>query len=188
MDMPNWMKSGARKAREAAEAERARQEAQAKQEEQQRKYEAEYAAANTPEKLRETGTAMLIELIQTYPYVQVVDNLYWGKKWRFGNIELNSFYYIVQYCEGLKKTDLLVVPSLQRDAVKKALDARYQQLGGKNYVPVGANTPVAADVARFEQRMSGMKKEIGKQEEGKIRSYCRDVFMRLAQETLEKSK
>lgn len=191
MNLPNWMKSKTRKAREAqtaAAAERARQEAATRQAEMQRKYDAEFAAANMPEKLRETGTAMLIELIQTYPYVQVVDNMYAGKRWRFGNIELSSFFYTVEYCEDLKKTHLLTVPPLQRAAVHRALDARYRQLGGQNYVPVTANTPVAAKVANFEQRMSGTKNEIETQEEDELKRFCRDMFMRLAQEALEKSK
>lgn len=191
MKLPNWMKSKARKAREAdaaAAVERARQEAAARRAEQQRKYEAEVAAANTPEKLQETGTAMLIDLIQNYPYVQVATAMYFGKKWRFGNIEFNSFYYTVEYREGLKSTHLFCVPSSQQAAVDKALGTRYQQLGGKDYLPVSDITPVAAKIANFEQRMRGGKNKLENQEEAELRRYRRDMFMRLAQETLEKGK
>ena len=189
MKLPNWMKSKARKAREAAAVERARQDAAARRAEQQRKYEAEVAAANTPEKLEETGTAMLIDLIQNYPYVQVATAMYLGKKWRFGNIEFNSFYYTVEYREGLISTHLFCVPLLQQAAVNKALETRYQQLGVKDYVPVSDITPVAAKIANFEQRLLGTeKKKANKQEMAAIRQYRRDVFMHLARETLEKGK
>ena len=191
MKLPNWMKSKARKAHEAevaAAVERARQEAAAHWVEQRREYEAEVAAANTPEKLEETGTAMLIDLIQNYPYVQVATAMYFGKKWRFGNIEFNSFYYTVEYREGLKSTHLFCVPLLQQATVNKALESRYQQLGGKDYVPVSDITPVAAKIANFEQRIRGGKNKLEKQEEIELSRYRRDAFMRLAQETLEKGK
>ena len=192
MKLPNWMKSKARKQREAT-LERLRQEAVARQDERRRKHEADVAAANTPEKLKETGTAMLIELIRTYPHVQVVNNMYFGKTWRFGNIELNSFSYCVTYREGLQTTDLFIVPDLQEAAVAKALDARYQQLGGKSYVPVSAITPIAAEVAQFrenlKQHVSGMEKDKAeKHEEAAITRYNRELFTRLVKETLGKSK
>lgn len=172
MDVPNWMKSKARKAREAAAADARRQQ-----------IEAEYAAANTPEKLNETGVAALIKLIKNYPDVRV-----YGKRWVFGHIVFDASHYRVEHnCPTSK--NLLTVPLLQRDTVDKALAARYRQLGGQDS-PSRIPTEMKQFIAQIENSIIlpvADKKEHNLQcgeVEAALSRINRDIFVHLATRAL----
>ena len=88
------------------------------------KHAAEIAAANTPQALRESGTAALIELIEKAPVVYHVDHKF-SQDIMIGNIKFNTSTYSISLGEGLHETFLFRVPTLQTDAVARALEIRF---------------------------------------------------------------
>ena len=177
MSLPNWMKSKARKEREFAKEFAKRQEEISHERELQRQYDVEVAAASTPDKLAESGVATLVDLIKNYKNVRIKDD-----KWWFGNIVFHTEWYEVCYYEGFSYTTLFEVPELQCRIVDESIKERLEKM-----------RPVKTDLERasadIEQRKKGLTdKEAIKKLDDEHRLYRRDVFMRLARETLEKGK
>ena len=180
MNMPEWLKSSARKKREeAAFAEEftKRQAEIAREKEQQRQYEARVIAASAPDKLAESGVATLVDLIKNYKDVRIK-----GDKWWFGNIVFDTDGYDVSYYEGFSYTTLFEIPELQYRVVDESIKARLEKM-----------RPVKTDLERVSADMEHRKKGLTDKEAiGKLydeyRLYRRDVFVRLARETLAKNK
>lgn len=177
MNMPEWLKSSARKEREFAEKFAAHQAEIAREKEQQRQYEARVVAASAPDKLAESGVATLVDLVKNYKDVRIK-----GCEWWFGNIMFCPDSYEVYYYEGFSYTTLFHIPHLQYQVVDDAIKERLEKM-----MPVKAELKkISADI---EQRKKGLTdKEAIKKLDDEYSRYRRDVFVRLARETLEKGK
>lgn len=195
MKTPEWLKSNARKACEAAERKALLEQKKAERKQQEEAYARERALANTPEKLEESGTAMLINLIKNYEGIYVFSKETRANdeiKWLMGNIVFDAIDFNVSYREGLSETFLFSVPFLQQATVRNVIRERLKKIEA-NPMPLEKMKPVEAELrkiyADIEQRKKGLAdKEAIEELDCEYGRRRRDLFVRLAQETLENNK